>query len=170
MPPWKYLLYGAGQLGVMIVACYFFQWLIFFCEGRDTGKGALFSASVVGFVFRASAPRRVVADPLAGAFGDSWVKKGRERRDADLVLLRRPGRRTGTDFSLQPPTWVCPCWVFLSVGMFVFFVGYTLYAISYWALVEDYAEGGSLRARGCPTCWALACCWQPASSSWSAAS
>jgi Na+/melibiose symporter-like transporter len=32
-------------------------------------------------------------------------------------------------------------WVLLTSGMFFFFVGYTLYAIPYWSLVEDYSEG-----------------------------
>jgi Na+/melibiose symporter-like transporter len=29
-------------------------------------------------------------------------------------------------------------WLFMASGMFVFFVGYTFYAIPYWSLVEDY--------------------------------
>ena len=141
MPPWKYLLYGAGQLGVMIVARYFFQWLIFFCEGRDTGKGALFSASVVGFVFFAFRVFDAVADPLAGAFGDSWVKKGRERRTLIWFFFAVPAVGLALIFAPTSDMGSALRWVFLSVGMFVFFVGYTLYAIPYWALVEDYAEG-----------------------------
>jgi Na+/melibiose symporter-like transporter len=32
-------------------------------------------------------------------------------------------------------------WALIAAGMFVFFVGYTLYAIPYWSLVEDYSQG-----------------------------
>lgn len=141
MPAWKYLSYGAGQLGVMIVVRYFFQWLIFFCEGRDTGKGALFSASIVGLLFFAFRVFDAVADPLAGAFGDSWVKRGRQRRTLIWFSFAVPAIGLTLIFAPTYDMGAALRWVLLSAGMFVFFVGYTLYAIPYWALVEDYAEG-----------------------------
>lgn len=37
-------------------------------------------------------------------------------------------------------------WVLLCAGMFLFFVGYTFYAIPYWSLIDDYSAG-DLRTR-----------------------
>src|SRR6478736_10018818 len=142
MPASKYLLYGAGQFGVMIVARYFFQWLIRFCDvGRDTGAGALFAASLVGMVFFGFRVFDAVADPLAGAFGDAWVRKGRQRRTLIWFFFALPA--VGLALIFAPTGDMAPVlrWLLLTAGMLVFFVGYTLYAIPYWALVEDYAQG-----------------------------
>src|SRR6478736_1179142 len=142
MPASKYLLYGAGQFGVMIVARYFFQWLIRFCDvGRDTGAGALFAASLVGMVFFGFRVFDAVADPLAGAFGDAWVRRGRERRTLIWFFFAVPA--VGLALIFAPTGDMAPTlrWLLLTAGMFVFFIGYTLYAIPYWALVEDYAGG-----------------------------
>jgi glycoside/pentoside/hexuronide:cation symporter, GPH family len=141
MPSSKYLLYGAGQLGVMLVARYFFQWLVYFCKGQDTATGALFSASVVGMVFLGFRIFDAVADPLAGAFGDGWVRKGRERRSLIWFFFAVPA--VGLALIFAPTADMVPAlrWTLLTLGMLVFFVGYTLYAIPYWALVEDYAGG-----------------------------
>jgi len=141
MPGSKYLLYGAGQLGVMLVARYFFQWLVFFCKGQDTAGGALFSASVVGMVFLGFRVFDAVADPVAGAFGDAWVRRGRERRTLIWFFFAVPA--VGLALIFAPTGDMAPVlrWLLLTAGMLVFFVGYTLYAIPYWALVEDYAQG-----------------------------
>ena len=142
MPGSKYLLYGAGQLGVMLVARYFFQWLIRFCDvGRDTAAGALLSASLVGMVFFGFRVFDAVADPLAGAFGDAWVRKGRQRRTLIWFFFAVPA--VGLALIFSPTGDMAPTlrWLLLTAGMFVFFIGYTLYAIPYWALVEDYAGG-----------------------------
>ncbi len=43
------LLYGAGQLGINLLARYFFQWVIRFADvGKDTAAGPLLAASMVG--------------------------------------------------------------------------------------------------------------------------
>jgi len=137
-----YLLYGAGQLGVMLVARFFFQWLIRFCdEGKGTATGALLSASLVGMLFFGFRVFDAVADPLAGAFGDAWVRQGKERRKLLWFSLALPAVGLALIFAPTSEMAVSLRWILLSAGMFVFFVGYTLYAIPYWALVEDYAGG-----------------------------
>ena len=52
MSPFAIVLYGAGQLGVMMLTRYFFQWIIRFADtGKDSPGGALFTASLVGALF-----------------------------------------------------------------------------------------------------------------------
>lgn len=142
MPYGKFLLYGAGQLGVMLVARYFFQWLIRFCDvGKGSAAGAILSASLVGTLFLGFRVFDAIADPLAGAFGDTWVRQGKERRTLLWFSFALPAVGLALIFapSSEMPTFLR--WLLLASGMLVFFVGYTLYAIPYWALCEDYSAG-----------------------------
>jgi Na+/melibiose symporter-like transporter len=136
------ILYGAGQLGIMLLARFFFQWVIRFADvGKDTAAGPLFAATTVGAAFFAFRIFDGVTDPIAGRFGDHWVAKGRERRS--LIWLSFAIPPIGLALVFSPTADMLPGlrWVFLAAGMFFFFVGYTLYAIPYWSLVEDYSEG-----------------------------
>lgn len=136
------LLYGAGQLGVMLLARFFFQWVIRFADvGRDTATGPLLAAGVVGMVFFGFRIFDGVTDPLAGALGDYWVRTGRQRRSLIWPSFLLPALGLALVFS--PDASMSPLlrWALLGAGMFLFFVGYTLYAIPYWSLVEDYSEG-----------------------------
>jgi GPH family glycoside/pentoside/hexuronide:cation symporter len=142
MPYRNFLLYGAGQLGVMLVARYFFQWLVRFCDvGKGTATGALLSAGLVGVLFLGFRVFDAVTDPLAGAFGDTWVRQGKERRNLLWFSFALPALGLALIFA---PTLEMPVpfrYGLLAAGMLVFFVGYTLYAIPYWALCQDYAAG-----------------------------
>lgn len=145
----KYLLYGAGQLGVMLVARYLFQWLVRFSDqGKDGPEGPLLSAALVGALFLAFRIFDAVADPVAGAFGDAWVQKGRERRSLIWPSFALPAVGLLLVFSVTHALPAVGRWLLVGLGLFVFFIGYTLYAIPYWALCEDYAEGqDAVRAR-----------------------
>jgi Na+/melibiose symporter-like transporter len=136
------VLYAAGQLGVMLLARFFMQWLIRFAdEGQGTSQGTLFAAATVGAVFLGFRVFDSVTDPLAGMFADSWVAKGRQRRS--LIWLSFAIPPVGLALVFAPTLGMSPelRWIFLTAGMFLFFVGYTLYAIPYWSLVEDYSQG-----------------------------
>ncbi len=72
----RYLLYGCGQLGVMLLARFFFVWIVRFGDvgGREgmppadaAAAGALLGA--VGYVFLAFRIFDAVTDPLAGVLG-----------------------------------------------------------------------------------------------------
>ncbi len=136
------ILYGAGQLGIMLLARFFFQWVIRFADvGKETDVGPLFAATTVGALFFAFRIFDGVTDPLAGILGDRWVGAGRERRSLIWMSFAIPPLGLALVFApsaAMPPTLR---WVLLSLGMFFFFVGYTLYAIPYWSLVEDYSQG-----------------------------
>lgn len=137
-----YILYAAGQLGVMLLSRYFFQWVIRFSDGTAPGAtAALFSAAWVGAIFFVFRLFDAAIDPWIGAQGDAWVKKGRERRSfLGLALLWAP-LGMGLVFSPSLEMSELVRWVFLLVGMFFFFVGYSAYTIPLWSLLEDYSQG-----------------------------
>lgn len=136
------VLYGAGQLGMMLLTRYFFQWLIRFADvGKDSNAGALFTASLVGALFFGFRIFDAVIDPLAGALGDRWVASGRERRSMLWLAFGLPAVGLVLVFAPDVHMPVLLRWVCLWSGMFIFFSGYTLYAIPYWSLLEDYSQG-----------------------------
>lgn len=136
------VLYGAGQLGIMLLARFFFQWVIRFADvGKGTAAGPLFAAATVGALFFAFRIFDGVTDPLAGILGDRWVGKGRERRSLIWVSFLIPPIGLALVFSPTAEMAAGVRWALLTSGMFFFFVGYTLYAIPYWSLVEDYSLG-----------------------------
>lgn len=136
------VLYGAGQLGIMLLMRFFVQWVVFFSEsGKDTSMGPLFVAGSVGAVVFGFRIFDGITDPLAGTFADRWVGAGKERRSLIWVSFLIPA--VGLAMIFAPTHAMSPVlrWVFMSGGMFVFFVGYTLYAVPYWSLVDDYSKG-----------------------------
>jgi len=143
MTPSRYLLFGAGQLGVMILARFFFQWVLKLADTPVAPGSAetLFLASSVGTTLFAFRIFDGVTDPVAGALSDGWVRAGRERRRLLWFAFLLPPAGLCLVFA---PTGVMPPslrWLLLAGGMFVFFVGYTVYAIPYWSLVDDYSGG-----------------------------
>ena len=163
-----------GQVGLMMLARYFFQWITKFCTesaeslqataqaqpsvntqligealdpisricGVSTSEAAqatLFSVSLVGAILMIFRIFDGVTDPLAGGLSDWWVRQGRQRRSLlwysfwiapiGLILCFAPTYEMNVTLR----------WTLLVGGMFVFFVGYTLYCIPYWSLISDYA-------------------------------
>lgn len=146
----RYLLYVCGQIGMMALTRYFFQWVIpFASEGGGTAPDgtsiALFSAAAVGLLFFAFRIFDGVTDPLAGILSDSWVQRGKQRRSLLWFSCLIPS--IGLALVFAPTAAMSPMmrWALLGAGMFIFFVGYTFYAIPYWSLVDDY--GGSEETR-----------------------
>jgi Na+/melibiose symporter-like transporter len=140
----RLLLFMLGQFGVMLLTRYLFQWLLKFSD-TPTADGTLFAAATVGTVFLGYRIFDGVTDPMAGALADWWVSTGRARQK--LLLLSVPIAPLGLIITFVPTAAMSEVtrWAVLATGLFVFFVGYTIYAIPYWTLVEDYgkhAEGG----------------------------
>ncbi|MCH2108720.1 MAG: MFS transporter [Polyangiaceae bacterium] len=138
----KVSLYGTGQLGVMLLARYFFQWLNYYSDsGKGTDTGALLVGTIVGMMFFAFRIFDGVSDPIAGALGDHWVAKGRQRRSLLWFSFLIPPFSLALIFAPNHAMPMTLRWVLMASGMFLFFVGYTLYAIPYWSLVDDYSQG-----------------------------
>ncbi len=142
MGPGAIILYGAGQLGIMLLARYFFQWVIRFADvGKETPTGPLFAAGIVGALFFGFRIFDGITDPLAGSFGDRWVAAGKQRRSMLWIALAIPAIGLLLVFAPHGEMSAQLRWFLLFLGMFLFFVGYTLYAIPYWSLLEDYSQG-----------------------------
>ncbi len=144
----RYFLYGCGQLGVMSLARFFFAWVVFYTATREWGAGEILFA--VGLAGTATFAFRIfdsVTDPIAGAISDGWVRSGRERRSLlPLTFFLAP---IGLAVIFMPvhsmEHWLR--WTLFIGGMFVFFVGYTLYAIPYWSLIDEYSANDDGRKR-----------------------
>ncbi len=134
------LLFGCGQLGMMALARFFFQWLLHFAAN---GSAPGLAAATVGAAFFAFRIFDGVTDPLAGALSDGWVRKGRERRALLRYSFLLPAIGLVLVFAPAPSLSPLVNWLLLGIGMFTFFVGYTLYAIPYWSLLDDYSRGPS---------------------------
>ena len=154
----RYLLYGCGQLGMMLQARFFFQWILRFADeggtvgaassaGATNSAGVLFAAAAVGWVFFGFRIFDGVTDPIAGAVSDAWVRRGRARRGLLWFSFTLPP--LGMAMVFAPAATMSPTvrWALLCGGMLVFFVGYTFYAIPYWSLIDDYSEGDTGRRR-----------------------
>jgi len=138
----KYLLFIAGQIGMMSLARFLLQWLIEFANFKVDGIGAtLFVGTMVGGTLFAFRFFDGITDPIAGTLSDSWVRKGRKRQTLLLFSFAVPALGLILTFLPNHDMPVTLRWVFLCAGLFIFFVGYTFYAIPYWSLVDDYSDG-----------------------------
>ena len=143
----KFIYFMCGQLGIMLLARFFFQWLIdFYSQGLPGINGeALLSVTLVGAVLLGFRIFDGVTDPIAGTLSDIWVKRGRQRRS--LLWFTAPLPALGLILCFLPNAGHSPevRWIILVLGLLLFFVGYTLYAIPYWSLIGDYAQGDEKR-------------------------
>ena len=135
-----------GQLGLMLLVRFFLQWITFFAtqkgpEGTPSAGLALFSAGLVGTTLLVFRVFDGAIDPVAGALSDGWVRKGRERRQLLWYAFLIPPVGLALIFLPSHDMSETLRWASLLSGMFIFFVGYTFYAIPYWSLVADYAQG-----------------------------
>jgi GPH family glycoside/pentoside/hexuronide:cation symporter len=152
MTPTRALLFLCGQLGIMLLARFFFQWIILYSSqplpansGEGGGALTLFSAAAVGAALLGFRIFDGVTDPIAGALSDLWVARGRARRTLLWIAAPLPALGLALCFAPTAAFSEGARWALLITGMFVFFVGYTVYAIPYWSLSGDYArsEGDS---------------------------
>lgn len=139
-------LYACGQVGMMALTRYLFGWIIDFSATTGPAGEVLFSASAVGAVFLAFRIFDGISDPVAGLLSDAWRARGRERRRLLWFSFALPP--IGLALCFAPDHGMAPAlrWALLAAGLFVFFMGYTFYAIPYWSLVDDYS-GGDAGAR-----------------------
>lgn len=146
----RFVLFMCGQLGIMLLARYFFQWILAFSsqvQTEKTGLVTLFSASLVGIALLAFRAFDGFTDPIAGTLSDRWVASGRERRS--LLWYTAPLPALGLVLCFIPHFEMAESlrWVTLLFGMFIFFIGYTVYAIPYWSLTGDYSQSAQDTSR-----------------------
>ncbi|MBX3466980.1 MAG: MFS transporter [Planctomycetes bacterium] len=138
MRAWQYVLYACGQVGMMCLARFFFQWNMEYAR-EPVSDGFLLAPALFGLVLLGFRIFDGVTDPVAGIISDRWVRRGRERRHLLLFAFFIPV--VGLALVFRPDAAMSPGlrWGLATVGLFIFFVGYTVYAIPYWSLVADYA-------------------------------
>lgn len=147
---WRYLLFASGQLGIMCMARFFFQSNIEYSR-QKVGPGPadiLFNVATFGVVLMLFRIFDAVTDPAAGIISDRWVRRGGQRRT--ILALSLWIQPVGLALMFAPHAGMAPAlrWALLVLGMFVFFVGYTIYGIPYWSLVADYAGDDPDARRG----------------------
>lgn len=140
---WRFVFFMCGQLGIMMLARFFFQWLLTFSSQPVSGIASetLFLSSQVGLTLLLFRVFDGITDPIAGILGDWWSRKGKERRYLLLPSAVLPPIGLILVFSPDATHTMLLRWLLLTGGMFVFFVGYTFYLIPYLSLVEDYSLG-----------------------------
>jgi GPH family glycoside/pentoside/hexuronide:cation symporter len=134
----------------MILARFFYQWILHFTEKGDPttlgpASATMFTAAIAGVVILGFRVFDAVTDPVAGALSDAWVRRGRERRSLLWFSFLLPAIGLVFVFAPTPEMSASLRWGVLASGLFVFYLGYTLYAIPYWSLVGDYSEGDAHR-------------------------
>ncbi len=134
----KRLLFFAGQVGVMVLARFFFQWVLKYVDQKDAGGEALFVAASVGAVFLVARVLDGILDPIVGSLSDRWVGRGRERRRLLVYSFALAPLGLVLAFAPSGDQSHALRWALLVAGFVVFFFGYTAYAIPYWSLVDDY--------------------------------
>ena len=139
----KYLLFIAGQIGMMGLARFFFQWIVKFASTPevvdDLGSKVLFAGTALGGLLIAFRLFDGLTDPIAGTLSDRWVRRGRQRRYLLWFSFAAPPLGLAICFLPNHSMPDTLRWGVVAAGMLVFFIGYTFYAIPYWSLVDDYA-------------------------------
>lgn len=141
----KRLLFLCGQLGIMCLVRYFYQWIIAFAAMKTPnpdggGETTLFSAAAVGVMLLVFRFFDGAADPLAGMISDGWVRSGHRRHSLLWFSFFIPSVGLLLCFMPSPALSPVARWLLLSGGMLVFVAGYTMYAVPYWSLIDDYAD------------------------------
>ena len=146
MSPLKYIFFSCGQIGIMTLNRFLLQWIVIFAATQVDGK-MLFPATAVGALLLGFRIFDGITDPLAGRLSDVWIRKGRERRSLLWFSFLLPS--IGLVLTFLPNHGMEPGmrWSLLAFGMFLFFLGYTFYAIPYWSLIGDYAPYNFRRRR-----------------------
>jgi len=136
----RYLLFLCGQIGIMSLSRFLYQWILKYGDLDDSGI-KLFPAITLGIVFFSFRVFDGVTDPVAGKLTDSWVRKGFQRRTLLWVSFSLAPIGLSLTFLANHSHSKPFAWALLTIGLLIFFIGYTFYAIPYWSLIDDYAEG-----------------------------
>ncbi|MCB0335643.1 MAG: MFS transporter [Bdellovibrionales bacterium] len=136
------ILFCFGQFGIMLLTRYLFQWLYAFgALKEESSEAVLLASATLAAFFLGFRVFDAVTDPMAGWLTAEVVR----RRGSKLGLTKWVAwlAPLGLVFCFLPSFDFPPLmrWVSVLSGLTLFFVGYTLYAIPFWSLLDDLAEG-----------------------------
>jgi Na+/melibiose symporter-like transporter len=152
----RYLLFACGQIGIMGLARFFFSYILDYARtvpdpaaAGDSSMDslALFSGFAIGLTLLGFRLFDGITDPIAGSLSDGWVSRGRERRGLLWFSFLIPPIGLVLCFAATHTMDPTLRWALVVAGMFLFFVGYTFYAIPYWSLIADYSPDDMDRRR-----------------------
>ena len=138
MPIYKYCLFLCGQIGMMSLARFLYQWILKFGNQKNS-ETVLFDPIILGSAFVAFRIFDGLSDPIAGKITDTWKRKGFQRRSLLLFTFFLAPIGLAITFSCNHQLSQPINWLLLIIGLFIFFIGYTFYAIPYWSLIDDYS-------------------------------
>ncbi|MDE0571409.1 MAG: MFS transporter, partial [Verrucomicrobiales bacterium] len=136
----RYFLFLCGQIGIMSLSRFLYQWIITY-GALDDSETKLFPAITLGIVFFSFRVFDGITDPVAGKLTDSWARKGFQRRTLLWVSFSLAPIGLTLTFLANHSHSKPFAWALLTLGLLIFFIGYTFYAIPYWSLIDDYAQG-----------------------------
>ena len=122
----RLFLFMLGQLGMMMLARFFFQWIMRYSDS-PVDDGSLFVASVVGSALLGFRVFDGVTDPIAGMVSDWWVRTGRQRQSLLWFAFLLPPIGLLLCFLPDEQMTASLRWTILLAGLLVFF--YWVYSI-----------------------------------------
>ncbi len=139
---WRYILFLLGQVGMMSLARFFFQWIINYAEkGSGNELEPLFALALLSPILLFYRVLGAGIDPWVGSVTDAYFAKGVPRKKFILAFVAVAPIGLILCFFPDASFSETLRWAFLLPGMAIFFLGYAFYAIPYWSLIEDYAQG-----------------------------
>ena len=98
MTRWKLVYFLSGQIGIMLLARFLFQWILKYAQGEapevNPQAVVLFGTATVGIALLIFRILDGISDPLAGALSDGWSRRGKQRRaHSDGCVAHWHGRR-----------------------------------------------------------------------------
>ena len=106
---------------------------------QKNSETVLFDPIILGSAFVAFRIFDGLSDPIAGKITDTWKRKGFQRRSLLLFTFFLAPIGLAITFSCNHQLSQPINWLLLIIGLFIFFIGYTFYAIPYWSLIDDYS-------------------------------
>jgi Na+/melibiose symporter-like transporter len=143
MTPLRRIAFMSGQIGLMSLLRFYFTWNLKYASdpARSSLPAPLLEPGLVGLALLLGRIFDGITDPVAGSLSDRWVQKGRPRQQLLWIAFALPPLALALLFAPEHSWLPSLRWSAIIAGMFLFFVGYTFYAIPYWSLVADYSDG-----------------------------
>lgn len=140
----KCILYFFGQLGLMLQLRFFFQWILEFYKVNSELSLYFLTPAFVGVVLLLFRIGDALFDPIVGVISDRLLLNGTPR--TTCMKCGIPLISLGLILSFSPTieNKIFIQHTILYFSLFFFFIGYSLYCIPFWALIDDLSENNTV--------------------------